>query len=124
MNVCNGSPETVLIGNQPVVDLPNLAGSVPLAMKTDPSLCRAFIILHKHIAVFLLAIQYEMNVIVHQAETNNLDRMFKSGSAETESYPVDSGDKFRSGAEKIIIFQTLGGVMIIVWLIHSFFLER
>jgi len=81
------------------------------------------VILHEQVAILFHTIQNEVNVIVHQTEANDLDRMFKTGFAETNSNPIDPGNELYGGAEEEIVLQPLGSEMIIMRLIHSFFLK-
>jgi hypothetical protein len=59
-------------------------------------------------------------MIVHQAKTDDLNRMVRPQAAKTERYPVHPGDEFFRGSEEGIVLQALRGEMVEVSCFHVF----
>ena len=60
-----------------------------------------------------------MDMVVHQAEADDLDGMVRADSAKAESDPVDTGDELERGGEEEIILQAFGGVVIVMRVFHT-----
>ena len=119
MNVRNGSPKPFFIFDQPVTDSPVFARNVFVAVIAQPAFRGVFVSLHKEVAILFRPIKDKMDVVVHQAEADDLDRVVQTEAAKAEGYPVDPGDEFKSGGKEDIILQAFRGVMIVMRLFHN-----
>ena len=118
MNVCNRRFQPVLVFNHPVTYSPVFARAVPIPMIPEPAFSGIFVSCHEQIAILLGPVKDEVDMIVHQAEADDLNRVIQTKVAETEGDPVDPGDKLDGRREQNVILQPFGGIVIIMRFFH------
>ena len=99
MDIGNGGPEPLLVRNQPMTDVPVFPGMIVFSVMAKPELRHMLVIIHEQDAVFLSSVQDKVHVVVHQTETDDLDRVVDSEPDQAERDAVDPGDKLSGGTE-------------------------
>lgn len=75
MHIDNLFFKIIIVFNGPRIILPILSGISLFSVTDQPHFSQSPVVSHELQAVFFSAIQNEMNVIIHQAKGNYLDRM-------------------------------------------------
>ena len=96
--------QAILVPDGPMADFPGLPRGILFSMVSQPEFRGQFISLHKQDTVLFETVQDKMDVVVHQAETNDLNRMIRAQSYQAQSNSVDSGYELGGRAEEHIVF--------------------
>lgn len=88
-------------------------------MMPEPEFCSLFVALHKQQAILFNAIQNKMDMIVHQTEANDLDRMIRSQPNHTKCDTVYSSNKLSRRVKQNVVLQTFSGAVVEMRVFHK-----